>query len=60
MSWKDRLHEHMSEEHRDHDEYMKLAEEAEEEGCCHEAGVLRDIAHEESIHKRLLTEMLAE
>lgn len=57
MNWKEMLHEHIAEEAHGYQEYMDLAKMAEEEGCCHEAGVLRDIAHEEQIHHRLLSEM---
>lgn len=59
MSWREKLHEHLTEEHNDHDEYMKMAEEAEQDGCCVEAGVLRDIAREELTHRKLLGEMLS-
>ena len=58
MSWKDLLHQHISEESQDRDMYLELAKQAEAEGCCHQAGVLRDIAHEEHTHHKLLSEML--
>lgn len=60
MSWIEMLHGHVAEEATDHAEYMKIAEEAEAAGCCHEAGVLRDIAHEEKIHHKLLAEIAGE
>ena len=60
MEWKTMLHEHLAAEGKDHDAYMKLAEMAEADGCCHEAGVLRDIAHEEHTHHRLIREMMGE
>lgn len=49
---------HLDEEAHDHEGYMRIAEVAEEEGCCHEAGVLRDIAHEEKTHHKLLEELM--
>lgn len=58
MNWKDQLHQHLTEEQRDHDAYIQLADMAEEEGCCHEAGVLRDIAHEENTHHKLIAELM--
>ena len=56
--WMTTLHKHLDGEGKDHDEYMKLAEMAEADGCFCEAGVLRDIAHEEHTHHKLIMEML--
>lgn len=56
--WKEKLAAKLEEEGHDHDEYMDLAEEAEKEGCHHEAGVLRDMAREEKMHHRLIKEMM--
>lgn len=60
MKWKEMLQPHLMAEEQDHDNYEQIAKAAEEEGCCHEAGVLRDIAHEEHIHRHLLEEMVHE
>lgn len=56
--WKEKLAAKLEEERHGHDEYMDLAEEAEKEGCHHEAGVLRDMAREEKMHHRLIKEMM--
>lgn len=58
MSWKDKLSMHLQDEENGHNAYMELANEAEKEGFCHEAGVLRDIAREEHTHHELLREMM--
>lgn len=60
MKWKEMIQPHLSDESKDHDAYMAIAEQAEEEGCCHVAGVLRDIAHEEEMHHHLLEQMMHE
>lgn len=56
--WKEKLAAKLEEESHGCDEYMALAEEAEKEGCHHEAGVLRDMAREEKMHHRLIKEMM--
>lgn len=58
MKWKEMLMPHLEEEFKDHEGYMHIAKVAEEEGCCHEASVLRDIAHEEKTHHKLLEELM--
>ena len=60
MKWKEMLHSKLAEEGADHDAYLKIAELAEAEHCCHEAGVLRDIAHDEKTHHHLIKEMMGE
>lgn len=60
MTWKEMLHGHLVAESADHDEYMKIADEAEAAGCHHEAGVLRDIADEEHMHHKLLHEIVGD
>lgn len=58
MNWKEELLKHIAEEEQDEKEYMQLAEEACAEGKHREAGILRDIAHEESIHREMLYYMM--
>lgn len=58
MSWKEQLEANLEEEDQGFHHYMKMAEEAEKDGCCHEAGVLRDMAHEEKTHARLIREII--
>lgn len=58
MKWKELIAPHVNEEDTDHDVYMRIADTADEEGCHHAAGVLRDIANEEMTHHHLLAEML--
>lgn len=56
--WQSKLMGHMAEEANDQHDYMAIADMADEDGCCHEAGVLRDIAHDEETHRHLIKEML--
>lgn len=58
MHWKEMLQPHIDEEHRDHEVYRLIAEQAEADGCYHEAGILRDIANEEETHHHLVAEMV--
>lgn len=58
MHWKEMLQPHVDEEHRDHDAYRIIADQAEADGCHHEAGILRDIANEEETHHHLIAEMM--
>lgn len=60
MNWKEIIGSSVEEESHDYEKYMTAATEAEKDGCHETAGVLRDIAHEEKIHKKLLAEMLHE
>lgn len=57
MNWNEKLHEHIMEEEHGYEEYMTLAKMAEEEGCHDAACILKDIAHEEMTHEKLLREM---
>lgn len=56
--WMEQLKAHYTEEAKDHEEYMRIADMAEHEGDCCEAGIIRDIAHEEMIHRKLIGEMM--
>ena len=55
---KDKIRDYMTAEEKDIEKYIGLAAEAEAEGCKHAAGVLRDIAHDEETHLKVLSEML--
>lgn len=58
MTWKEMLQAHAASEKSDHADYMHMAEMAEQDGCFCEAGVLRDIAHEEKMHHKLVMEIV--
>ena len=60
MIWKETLKEKLAEEAADRDKYLNLAEMAEKDGCRKAACIMRDIAYEESVHHKLITEMLEE
>lgn len=48
----------ISEEEHDAEKYRRMAEEAKKCGHNHVAGVLEDIACEECIHKKYLSEII--
>lgn len=54
------LRDHHNREFDDMSNYIRLAETAEREGFSHVAGILRDIAHEESQHANLIAHILQE
>lgn len=51
---KRKIEEAISEECRDKEKYLNMAEEARECGCDQVAGMLEDIAEEEGTHKKIL------
>lgn len=57
---KRKIEEAISEECRDKDRYMDMADEARECGYDFAAGILEDIAEEEGTHKTLLKQILGE
>lgn len=59
MNWKEKLYEHMSNESHDHEEYLEMAHDAEMTGHTHEAGILRDIAHDEKTHQDMINFILS-
>lgn len=57
---KRKIEEAISEERRDKEKYLNMAEEARECSCDRIAGMLDDIAEEEDSHKTLLKQILRE
>lgn len=55
-----KVNDSISDENHDIEKYHQMSEEAKKCGCDCIAGVLADIAHDETTHRCLLEEMLKE